>query len=132
MENNVLKLIKYLYYFSLITLIVLYLFPGSLLAYLIYGDFGKQPDFISNPIGTSINHTLAFFYLSIIGLITYLRDKNFNQIIIFLIFLSIILELSHYLVPNRSFQFLDLFANLFGVVIALFIIVIFKRYKKIL
>ena len=131
MENNVLKLIKYLYYFSLITLIVLYLFPGSLLAYLIYGDFGKQPDFISNPIGTSINHTLAFFYLSIIGLITYLRDKNFNQIIIFLIFLSIILELSHYLVPNRSFQFLDLFANLFGTLIAIFIIIFYKKYNNL-
>ena len=67
MKNNVLKLIKYLYYFSLIALIILYLFPGSLLAYLIYGDLGKQPDFISNPMGTSINHALAFFYLSILG-----------------------------------------------------------------
>ena len=132
MKNNVLKLIKYLYYFSLITLFILYLFPGSLIGYLFYGDFGKQPDFIPNPIGTSINHALAFLYLSILGLISYMRDKSFNQTSIFLIFLSIILELSHYFIPNRSFEFLDLFANLLGTLIAIFIIIFYKRYKRIL
>jgi VanZ family protein len=132
MKNNVLKMIKYLYYFSLITLFILYLFPGSLIGYLLYGDFGKQPDFIPNPIGTSINHALAFFYLSILGLINYMRDKSFNQTNIFLISLSIILELSHYFIPNRSFEFLDLFANLLGTLIAIFIIIFYKRYKKIL
>ena len=83
MKNNVLKMIKYLYYFSLIVLFILYLFPGSLIGYILYGDFGKQPDFIPNPIGTSINHALAFFYLSILGSISYMRDKSFNQILIF-------------------------------------------------
>ena len=66
MKNNVLKMIKYLYYFSLIALLILYLFPGSLIGYLLYGDLGKQPDFIPNPIGTSINHLLAFLYLSML------------------------------------------------------------------
>ena len=132
MKNNVLKLIKYLYYFSLITLFILYLFPGSLIGYLLYGDLGKQPDLIPNPIGTSINHALAFFYLSILGLISYIRDKSFNQTAIFLISLSIILELSHYFIPNRSFEFLDLFANLLGTLIAIFIIMSYKKYNKIL
>ena len=126
------KGIKFFYYFSLTALLILYLFPGSLIGYLLYGDFGKQPDLIPNPIGTSINHALAFFYLSILGLISYMRDKSFNQILIFLISLSIILELSHYFIPNRSFQFLDLFANLLGTLIAIFIIIFYKRYKKIL
>ena len=132
MKNNVLTLIKYLYYFSLIALFILYLFPGSLIGYLFYGDFGKQPDLIPNPIGTSINHTLAFFYLSTLGLISHIRDKGFNQTIFFLISLSIILELSHYVIPNRSFEFLDLFANLLGTLIAIFIIVFYKKYKMIL
>ena len=125
------KGIKFFYYFSLTGLLILYLFPGSLIGYLLYGDFGKQPDFIPNPIGTSINHALAFFYLSILGLISYLRDKSFNQATTFLISLSIILELSHYFIPNRSFQFLDLFGNLLGTLLAIFIIVIYKKYKKI-
>ena len=131
MKNNVLKLIKYLYYFSLIALFILYLFPGSLIGYLFYGDYGKQPDLIPNPIGTSINHALAFFYLSILGLISYMRDKSFIQTNIFLISLSIILELSHYFIPNRSFEFLDLFANLLGTLMAIFIIIFYKKYKKI-
>ena len=132
MKNNVLKLIKYLYYFSLIALFILYLFPGSLIGYLLYGDLGKQPDLIPNPIGTSINHAFAFFYLSTLALISHMRDKSFNQTIIFLISLSIILELSHYFIPNRSFEFLDLFANLIGTLLAIFIIVFYKKYKKIL
>ena len=132
MKNNVLKLIKYLYYFSLIALFILYLFPGSLIGYLFYGDFGKQPDLIPNPIGTSINHALAFLYLSILGLISYMRDNSFNQTNFFLISLSIILELTHYFIPNRSFEVLDLFANLFGTLIAMIVITSYKKYKKIL
>jgi len=124
-------MIKYLYYFSLIALLILYLFPGSLIGFFFYGDFGKQPNLIPNPIGTSINHALAFFYLSIFGLISYMRDKSFNQTIIFLISLSIILELSHYFISNRSFQFLDLFGNLLGTLLAIFIIIFYKKYKKI-
>ena len=130
MKNNVLKLIKYLYYFSLIALLILYLFPGSLIGYLLYGDLGKQPDLIPNPIGTSINHALAFLYLSMLGLISYVRDKRFNQNIIFLISLSIILELSHYFIPNSSFEFLDLFANLLGALIAIFIILFYKKLNE--
>ena len=125
------RIARYLYYFSLTGLLILYLFPGSLIGYLFYGDFGKQPNFIPNPIGTSINHALAFFYLSILGLISYLRDKSFNQATTFLISLSIILELSHYFIPNRSFQFLDLFGNLFGTILASLIIIFYKKYKKI-
>ena len=126
------RIIRYLYYFSLLGLLALYLFPGSLIGYFLYGDLGRQPDLIPNPIGTSINHALAFFYLSILGLISYMRDKSFNQTAIFLISLSIILELSHYFIPNRSFEFLDLFANLLGTLIAIFIIISYKKYNKIL
>ena len=129
MKNNVLKLIKYLYYFSLIALLILYLFPGVSLISVLW-NYGKQPDLIPNPIGTSINHALAFFYLSILGLISYMRDKSFNQTAIFLISLSIILELSHYFIPNRSFEFLDLFANLIGALIVIFILIFYKRYKR--
>ena len=131
MKNNVLKMIKYLSYFSLVILLILYLFPVSLIGYLFYGDFGKQPDLIPNPIGTSINHALAFLYLSILCLIIH-KKKNFYQTSIFLISLSIILELSHYLIPNRSFEFLDLFANLLGTSLGIFIIISYKKYKKIL
>ena len=124
------RIVRYLYYFSLTGLLVLYLFPGSLIGYFLYGDLGKQPDMIPNPMGTSINHTLAFFYLTIIGLISYLNQTSFNKILIFLLTLSLILELSHLFIPNRSFQFLDLFANLLGTLLAIVIIFFYKRLKN--
>ena len=125
------KGIKFFYYFSLTVLLILYLFPGSLIGYLLYGDFGKQPDIIPNPIGTSINHALAFFYLSILALISYMRESSFKKTVIFLIVLSIVLELFHSVIPNRSFQFLDLFANLLGTLIAIFIIIFYKKYNNL-
>ena len=61
MKNNIFKVLKYTYYLSLTVLLILYLFPGSLIGFLLYGDLGKQPNLISNPIGTSINHFIFFF-----------------------------------------------------------------------
>ena len=124
------RIIRYLYYFSLTGLLILYLFPGSLIGYFLYGDFSQQPDMIPNPMGTSINHALAFFYLSILGLISYMRGAGFNQTLIFLIVLSLILELSHLIIPNRSFQSLDIFANLLGTLLAIVIIFFYKRLKN--
>ena len=114
---------KYLYYFSLIGLLVLYLFPGSIIGYFFYGDLSRQPDVIPNPLGTSINHLLAFFYLSIIGLISSKRN------IFFLIFLAIFSELLHLFIPERSFQYLDLLSNLLGTFIAIVIIFFYRRKK---
>ena len=123
------RIVRYLYYFSLTGLLVLYLFPGSLIGYFLYGDLEKQPDMIPNPMGTSINHTLAFFYLTIIGLISYLNQTSFYKILIFLVTLSLFLELSHLFIPNRSFQSLDLFANLLGTIFAIVIIFLYKKFK---
>ena len=124
------RIVRYLYYFSLTGLLILYLFPGSLIGYFLYGNFSRQPDFIPNPLGTSINHALAFFYLSLLGLISFMKETNFKQNLIFLLILSVISELSHLIIPNRSFQFLDLFANLLGTLLAIVIIFFYKRFKN--
>ena len=123
------RIVRYLYFFSFVGLLILYLFPGSLIGYLFYGDFSRQPDIIPNPLGTSINHTIAFFYLSILGLISYMRGTSFKQTLIFLVVVSLILELSHLIIPNRSFQYSDLFANLLGTLLAIAIIFIYKKFK---
>ena len=124
------RIVRYLYYFSLTGLLILYLFPGSLIGYFLYGDFSQQPDMIPNPMGTSINHALAFFYLSTLGLISYMRGAGFNQTVIFLLILSIVLELSHLIIPNRSFESLDLFGNLIGTLLSIVIIFFYKRLKN--
>ena len=123
------RIARYLYNFSLTGLLILYLFPGSLIGYFLYGDLGKQPDIIPNPIGTSINHALAFFYLTTIGLISHINQTSFNKILIFLLTLSLFLELSHLFIPNRSFESLDLFANLLGTFLAIVIIFLYKKFK---
>ena len=124
------RIVCYLYYFSLIGLLILYLFPGSLIGYFFYKDLSRQPDLISNPMGTSINHGIAFFYLSTLGLISYMRGSSFNQTVIFLLILSIVLELSHLIIPNRSFESLDLFGNLLGTLLAIVIMFFYKRLKN--
>ena len=124
------RIVRYLYYFSLVGLLILYLFPGSLIGYFFYKDLSRQPDLISNPMGTSINHAIAFFYLSTLGLISYMRGSSFNQTVIFLLILSIVLELSHLIIPNRSIESLDLFGNLLGTLLATVIMFFYKRLKN--
>jgi len=132
MKNTIFKLLEYSYYFSLIILFILYLFPGSLIGYFLYGNLGQQPDFISNPIGTSINHLIVFVCLSTLGLTVRLRDKIFLNSFSFLFILSILLELSHCLIPNRAFEYYDLFANSTGVAIAYLSIKIFLKFRNLI
>ncbi len=114
MNNSILNTFKYFYYLSLTILLILYLFPGSLVGYFLHGNLGKQPELISNPIGTSLNHLIFFFILSVLSLIFRSRHQIFLNNIFFVFFLSIILELLHTIIPNRAFEFYDLFANIAG------------------
>ena len=127
MKNIFFSTSKYLFYFSFIILLILYLFPGSLIGYFLYGNLGKQPDFISNPIGTSINHLVFFFYLSILGFIFRNNQKKFINSFSFLFLASIILEVLHYFIPNRAFELNDLYANIAGVVFAFVLCNFLKR-----
>ena len=127
MKNNIFPIIKYLFYFSLIILLILYLFPGSLIGYILYGNLGRQPDFIPNPIGTSVNHLIFFFYLSILGFIFRSHQRKFINSFSFLFLISIISELLHYLIPNRAFELIDLYANSLGVLLAFFTLKLFKK-----
>ena len=116
MKNNIFKFFIYLYYLSLVILLIIYLFPGSVIGYLLYGDLDKQPNLVNSPIGTSINHFFYFFYLTFLGLIYNLSEKKFINSFIFLFFLSFFLELLHFFIPNRTFELNDLLANIIGVV----------------
>ena len=108
-------MIKYLYYFSLVVLFILYLFPGSLIGYLLYGDLGKQPNIIDNPIGTSINHLFCFMYLTTLAVICNLKQNQIFTNFYFILIISVFLEASHFIIPNRAFEMYDLFANVAGV-----------------
>ena len=109
---------KFIFYLCNFILIVLYLFPGSLLGCYVYDDCKIQPQITANFI-VSTNHLYAYLVLSVIGFLTYRKINQFNILSIYLIFLSIVLEVLQYFVPNRSFEFSDLFGNLVGVIIAI-------------
>ena len=98
---------------SVFLLIIISLWPGSLLGFLLYSDWGQQPDIIENPFGTALNHFIYYFYVTLIGF-----------------FLSIILELLHFIVPNRSFQIEDLIANILGVLVAYSLIKIYLFFIR--
>jgi len=129
MKDIIFKCIKYLYYFSLLILLILYLFPGSLIGYILYEDLGKQPNIISDQLGTSINHFIYFFYLSFLGHICNGQKARFNNSSLFLFVLSIILEMTHFIIPNRAFEVSDLLANNTGVMIIYFL---FKLKSRII
>ena len=92
-------------------------------------DFKKQPQITPDFI-ISTNHLYAYIVLSIIGFLTYRKNNQFNILSIYLIFLSIVLEVLQYFVPNRSFEFPDLFGNLAGVIIAIIIFYFFKKNEN--
>ena len=131
MKNTIFKILEYSYYFSLVSLFVLYLFPGSLIGYFLYGNLGQQPDLISNPIGTSINHLISFIYLSFLAFIARVKERKYINSFQFLFFTSILLEILHYFIPNRAFEYYDLFANCIGIVLTYLLIqLILKNINK--
>jgi len=117
---------KFIFYLSNFILIIFYLFPGSLLGCYLYDDCQLQPQITPNFLISS-NHLYAFFLLSIIGFFTYKNPNRLNFLNIYLVLLSIVLEILHIFIPERSFEFSDLFGNLFGVLI---LVVIQFLHKK--
>jgi hypothetical protein len=115
---------KIIFYFANSILIILYIFPGSILGWLLYGDVGIQPQ-ISPDFIVSSNHVYAFSVLSILGYLSYI-SKKLDLVFIYLFFISIFLELSHLIIPNRGFEYSDLFGNIIGVLI---IYIYFQFYK---
>ena len=113
MFNKFFSYLKKIFYLANVVLIILYLFPGSILGWIIYKDAGLQPQITSNFIVSS-NHVYAFITLSLLGYISYER-KKLNLLFVYLFFISISLELMHIIIPNRGFEFSDLFGNAVGV-----------------
>ena len=111
---------KFIFHLANVFLIILYIYPGSILGYVVYGDLYTQPQ-ITRDFIVSTNHVYAFFSISLLGLLTFKKSKKINILILYLLILSIVLELSHLIIPGRSFQLGDLFGNLVGVIILIII-----------
>ena len=124
------KLLKFIFHISTLFLIIISLYPGSLLGYLLYGDLSQQPDVIKNPFGTSINHFIYYAYVSFLGFFLYLKNQIFQKLVYGLLLLSVILEVLHFIIPNRSFQLGDLIGNILGVLVAFFVVKIYLIFRS--
>ncbi|MDC3165879.1 VanZ family protein [Candidatus Pelagibacter sp.] len=120
---------KIIFYLTNFILILLYLFPGSLIGCFLYDDCKLQPQITPDYIISS-NHLYAFAVLSLIGFFTYKNSKKKQFLAIYLIVISICLELFHNFIPERSFEYPDLFGNLAGVIIVIIVINLFKKYEN--
>ena len=120
---------KFIFYLANILLIFIYLFPGSIFGCILYNDCFLQPQLTPDFLVSS-NHLYAFLTLSIIGFITFKNLKKIFLLNIYLISLSILLEILHLIIPNRSFELSDLFGNLIGVTIVIIINFFLKNEKN--
>ena len=128
--TKIISFLKFIFQALILCLIILSLFPGSLLGLLFFGDLSRQPNLIDNPFGTSINHFISYFFVSSLGLWLYLKSENFNRLFYGLFFLSITLEVLQLVVPHRSFQLYDLVGNFVGVLVAYFLVKIYLILSK--
>ena len=119
---------QYNFFFYLLNLILitLYLSPTTIVGIFFYNDlyFYSQ---ISPDFKVSANHIYVFLIFSIVGLLTYKKKNQLIILCIYLIFLSIILELTHIIIPYRGFELADMFGNIVGVTIAIIIIIFYKK-----
>ena len=112
---------------------IFYLFPGSILGYLLYKNFNKQPqltdDFNFLLFNFSSNHVFAFLILSFFGFLLFYEKKK-KIILTYFFSISFFYELLHIYIPNRGFQISDLYGNILGILISLILFLLFSYVKK--
>ena len=118
---------RIIFYSLNIFLITLYLFPGSLVGWFIYGNKKIQPQITPDFIISS-NHFYVFILISAIGLLSFKNQNQIKNLIIYLVLLSLILEIFHLFIPERSFQLSDLFGNFLGVIVVIFVRKLINKY----
>jgi len=120
---------KVIFYLINILLTILYLYPGSLLGWIIYDNKTIQPQITPDFIISS-NHFYVFMLVSIIGFLTFANSKINILLILYLIFLSITLEIFHLVIPERTFQWSDLSGNLLGVIVVILLNNFINKYGR--
>ena len=128
--DRTISYLKILFHILTLLLIILSLYPGNIIGFLIYGNIRYEPQLTKDFLYISSNHLYVYFLISVLGFFSYLRDRKFKLVVIYLFFLSIILEVVHLVIDERAFQIADLTGNILGVLIAYTIVVIYKLWRK--
>ena len=128
--DRTISYLKKLFHIFTLLLIILSLYPGNIIGFLIYGNIRYEPQFTKDFLYISSNHLYVYFLISVLGFFSYLRDRKFKLVVIYLFFLSIILEVTHLVISERYFQIEDLTGNILGVLIAYTIVLIYKFWRN--
>ncbi len=129
--RNIRKYLDLFFKISNFTIIILYLYPGSILGWMVYGNIKTQPQLTGDFLSLSSNHLYTFLILSFTAILSYSNNlKKLNYVFLYLLFISIILELAHLIIPNRSFQFEDLIGNITGVIISYILIKFYEFIRR--
>ena len=118
---------KIFFYVINLLLIILYLFPESLFGCIFFDNCKIQPKITSDFIISS-NHFYAFGFVTILGFLTFLNSEKLKQVLYYLLVISVLLEVFHIVIPERSFQWSDLFGNLLGVIVVIFVKNLINKY----
>ena len=118
------KVLKYLFFFSIFFLFLLYVLPGELI------EFNKEVAKNRTVFQGSIKHFYYFSYLTSLGLFVYLKEKNYSKIVFLLFLLSTFVEVIHLYVPGREFSYYDVLANVSGYLFGFLLITLVKKYIK--
>ena len=126
--NKLVKYLRFFFHILTLTLIIFSLYPGSIAGFIMYGDLGSQPHFGRDFFNISSNHFYTYATISFIGFFSYYYHRKLKLILIYLFFLSVILEVFHLIIPGRTFEIPDLVGNIAGVTFVGIIILIRKLW----
>ena len=117
---------KFLFFLNIFLLSLISLYPGNLIGLIFFGDDTTFPG------SDKLHHFLSYLILSVLGSLAYYEKFFFYKLLIFLILIGFFLELFQIWIPNRYFEFLDIFANFFGIIVGMYGFKLFMiKYDKI-
>ena len=116
-------LYKVIFHTGTCVLILLSVYPGNLMDLVFFGDDTTFPG------SDKFHHFLSYFLVSGFGFLAYPEKNFFLKLLVFLLGLAFFLELFQIWIPNRYFEFLDMFSNFSGVFLALIATKVLKNVK---
>jgi len=128
-QKKLIIFFKITFFIWLFFIFIISIYPGNLIGLLLKGDptthpGGPKTNFFLEYYG----HLILYFLLSFFSYLSFDYDYKSKILITFLTIFSIIMELSHLIIPNREYEHYDILMNVLGVYLGLFLFFL-KRFK---
>lgn len=121
-QKKYLVIFKTAFYTWLFLILIISIYPGNLIGLIFSGDSTRYPGGEkTNNFFELFSHVMTYFVLSFLAYFSFDFKKNVNRKIIFLSIFSILMEIVHIFIPDRSYENYDLFMNLLGINLGLFV-----------